>query len=166
MTREDIEQLNILVPYCFETDLEEKWYNIGLKHGLEIADEYPKSPWISVKDNLPKNEIGPFLIYCVAYTKNDSIVENKHYEIYLANFDKENKLWVNIESHNNYCFDVLYWIPMPKLPKEYEDNTTKEDIRGYCNRNCIYCNNGRCDMWEDFAMPEDADNCDNYSENF
>ena len=41
MTREDIEQLNILVPYCFETDLEEKWYNIGLKHGLEIADEEP-----------------------------------------------------------------------------------------------------------------------------
>lgn len=41
MAREDIEQLNILVPYCFETDLEEKWYNIGLKHGLEIADEEP-----------------------------------------------------------------------------------------------------------------------------
>lgn len=41
MTREDIEQLNVLVPYCFETDLEEKWYNIGLKHGLEIADEEP-----------------------------------------------------------------------------------------------------------------------------
>ena len=41
MKREDIEQLNILVPYCFETDLEEKWYNIGLKHGLEIADEEP-----------------------------------------------------------------------------------------------------------------------------
>ena len=55
MTREDIEQLNVLVPYCFETDQEEHWYNIGLKHGLEIADEYPKSPWISVKDDLPCN---------------------------------------------------------------------------------------------------------------
>ena len=86
--------------------------------GTEWADENPKSPWISVKDNLPKNETESFLIYCVAYTKNDSIVENKHYEIYLANFDKENKLWVNIESHNNYCFDVLYWMPIPKLPKE------------------------------------------------
>ena len=41
MTREDIELLNISVPYCFETDLEEKWYKIGLKHGLEIADEEP-----------------------------------------------------------------------------------------------------------------------------
>ena len=41
MIREDIEQLNVLVPYCFETDQEEHWYNIGLKHGLEIADEEP-----------------------------------------------------------------------------------------------------------------------------
>ena len=41
MTREDIEQLNVFVPYCFETDQEEHWYNIGLKHGLEIADEEP-----------------------------------------------------------------------------------------------------------------------------
>ena len=52
MTREDIEQLNILVPYCFETDLEEKWYNIGLKHGLEIADEEPnlESLWHDVSE--------------------------------------------------------------------------------------------------------------------
>ena len=32
MTKEDIKQLNVLVPYCFETDQEEHWYNIGLKH--------------------------------------------------------------------------------------------------------------------------------------
>ena len=41
----------------------------------------------------------------------------------------------------------------------------REDIRGYCNRDCIYSDNGRCDMWDDFAMPEDIGNCDNYSEN-
>ena len=42
----------------------------------------------------------------------------------------------------------------------------KEDIRGYFNRDCIYSDNGRCDMWDDFAMPEDVNNCDNYTENF
>ena len=42
----------------------------------------------------------------------------------------------------------------------------REDIRGYCNRNCIYCDNGRCNMWDDFAMPEDVNKCDNYTENF
>ena len=41
----------------------------------------------------------------------------------------------------------------------------KEDIRGYCNRNCIYSDNGRCDMWDDFAMPEEIDKCNNYTEN-
>ena len=41
----------------------------------------------------------------------------------------------------------------------------KEDIRGHCNRNCIYSNNGRCDMWDDFTMPEEIDKCNNYTEN-
>lgn len=55
MTREDIEQLNVVEPYCFESDREEQWYNIGLKYGLEIADGQPKSPWISVENDLPYN---------------------------------------------------------------------------------------------------------------
>ncbi len=38
MTREDIEQLNVVEPYCFETDREEQWCNIGLKDDLNIAD--------------------------------------------------------------------------------------------------------------------------------
>lgn len=41
MTREDIEQLNQLRPYCFESDREEEWYNFGLKEGLEVADSEP-----------------------------------------------------------------------------------------------------------------------------
>lgn len=35
--------------------------------------------------------------------------------------------------------------------------TDREDTRGYCDRNCIYSDNGRCDMWTAFAMPEDVD---------
>ena len=41
----------------------------------------------------------------------------------------------------------------------------REDIRGHCNKNCIYSDNGRCDMWNDFCMPENVE-CDNYTENF
>ena len=55
MTREEIEQLNEVEPYCFETDREEQWYRVGLQEGLSIADANPKSPWISVKDDLPCN---------------------------------------------------------------------------------------------------------------
>lgn len=38
----------------------------------------------------------------------------------------------------------------------------KNDIRGFCNRNCVYSYNGRCDLWENFVMPEDVNECDNY----
>ena len=37
--------------------------------------------------------------------------------------------------------------------------TDREDIRGYCDRNCIFSDNGGCDMWDAFAMPEDTDKC-------
>ena len=37
-------------PYCFETDTEELWYNIGLYDG---ATAETKSPWVSVKEKLP-----------------------------------------------------------------------------------------------------------------
>ena len=56
MTREEIEQLNEVEPYCFETDREEQWYRVGLQEGLSIADENPKSTWISVKERFPPEE--------------------------------------------------------------------------------------------------------------
>jgi hypothetical protein len=42
MTREEIEQLDDTEPYSFETDREELWYKIGLKEGLETADQHPR----------------------------------------------------------------------------------------------------------------------------
>lgn len=42
MTREEIEQLDNTEPYSFETDREEWWYKIGLKEGLETADQHPR----------------------------------------------------------------------------------------------------------------------------
>lgn len=41
MTREDIEEMNDIRPYCFETDMEEKWYEIGCIDGVEAADAEP-----------------------------------------------------------------------------------------------------------------------------
>ena len=40
----------------------------------------------------------------------------------------------------------------------------KEDIRGFCDRDCIYSDDGRCDMWDDIDMPEEVENCDNYEQ--
>ena len=53
-----------------------------------------------------------------------------------------------------------------KTTKRIGGKVIKEDIRGYCNRNCIYSDNGRCDIWDNFAMPEEIDKCNNYTENF
>ena len=41
LTREAIEELNDIEPYCFETYREEQWFNIGLQYGLDVADSNP-----------------------------------------------------------------------------------------------------------------------------
>lgn len=92
--------------------------SIAFTKGAQWADNNPKSPWINVNDSLPNDETKLYIIYCEAYNKNGNDIENKHYEIYLANFDKETSSWVNVESYNNYFFNVLYWMPISEPPKE------------------------------------------------
>lgn len=41
MTREEINKLHPFEPYCFETDNEEIWYQIGCIEGLNAADKEP-----------------------------------------------------------------------------------------------------------------------------
>lgn len=39
----------------------------------------------------------------------------------------------------------------------------REDIRGYCDRNCIFSDDdGRCDVWDDIEMPIDINKCRDY----
>ena len=47
MTRDEIEKISAVEPYCFETDREEIWYEIGCIDGLKAADAEPnlKSLW-------------------------------------------------------------------------------------------------------------------------
>ena len=41
MTREEIEKIGSVGPYCFKTDREKRWYEIGCIEGLAAADEEP-----------------------------------------------------------------------------------------------------------------------------
>lgn len=113
MTREDIEQLNVVEPYCFESDKEELWYNVGLKNGLEIADENPKSPWISVEEDLPCNHNE--LIHGTEVSEGTETVEvfarNEHGDIWTDYMVYENNKW----RWND--FEPAYWMIAPKLPK-------------------------------------------------
>lgn len=35
----EIKELNVAEPYCFESNREEQWYQIGLRYGAEIAEK-------------------------------------------------------------------------------------------------------------------------------
>ena len=56
MTRKEIEELNVLEPYCFETDEEEQWYQVGCIEGLRAADCSPKvSALYNLAAEIPKH---------------------------------------------------------------------------------------------------------------
>lgn len=111
ITRADIEELNVVEPYCFDTDNEELWYNVGLTHGLQIADAEPKSPWISVKDDLPCNH--EELMSAKCETKKVFILKDVFGNPDIDYMLKENGKW-RWFGHNG----TKYWMPIPEAPKE------------------------------------------------
>ena len=109
LTREAIEQLNDIEPYCFETDREEQWFNIGLQYGLDVADSDPKSPWISVEDDLPCNH--KELIHS-NYTDRVLVLSRNGYsEVAFMCIIEDAWEW-------NTLITVSHWMPIPELPKE------------------------------------------------
>ena len=107
MTREEIEQLNEVEPNCFETDREEQWFNVGLKEGLKIADANSKLSFISVEDSLPEQDEEVIVL-------RDEFNTSYFYKISFAHIvDK-----TVCKDYNGWNVpDVVYWFPMPKIPK-------------------------------------------------
>lgn len=115
LTREDIEELNDIEPYCFETDREEQWFNVGLQYGLDVADANPKSHWISVNDDLPcnheelidKNFKGNFIktLFVVVWYDNHEDLDC---------MISENGEWRWLSKFRN---SYTHWFPIPELPK-------------------------------------------------
>ena len=113
LTREVIEQLNDTEPYCFETDREEQWFNIGLQYGLDVADSDPISPWISVKDDLPCNN--PNNIH-FGFTNRVLATDGKNISIACMKKNKNNKwVWCN-ENSIELSHVTTHWMPIIKLP--------------------------------------------------
>lgn len=108
LTREAIEQLNDIEPYCFETDREEQWFNIGLQYGLDVADSDPKSPWISVDEDLPCNHeellIGDTLTKCIIIRNPDGSVSFS-------------LMYLNVEWKWMAEDKPTHWFPIPELFK-------------------------------------------------
>ena len=114
-------------PYCIGGDnfyekARELNRNKSFEAGVIWADENPKSPWISVEDDLPCNH--EELIENENYTKSVLVVlawnddpSKKHIEI----CDMCNKIGsfnTNWYWQNTVYYHVVYWKPLPELPKE------------------------------------------------
>lgn len=105
MTRE----LEIAVASCAYGS---KGSSFDFEAGAKWADIHPKSPWISVKNDLPYNH--EELISTQDKATKKVIVMDK-YDGAMVDFMKRIKsgLWYWSRSVN-----VLYWMPIPELPKE------------------------------------------------
>lgn len=115
LTREAIEELNDIEPYCFETDKEEQWFNIGLQYGLDVADSDPISPWISIEDDLPCNH-EELIIDNPLYKRTKPVVCNKPCGI------RVDQMVYDMELNGWYWTGETptHWFPAPELPKEKE----------------------------------------------
>ena len=82
----------------------------SFKKGAEWADNHPKSPWISVKDDLPCNH-SELMFEFQVFTKI-VIVKYDNGDINFERMIKDNK--------GNWKFigNVTHWMPITELPKD------------------------------------------------
>ena len=116
ITREMIEALNESEPNCFETDREEQWFNVGLINGLNAADVNPKSPWISVKDDLPCNHkemIKVDIENADTYTDRVLAMTSEGMVTIAYMYKIDSWLW-----HWSETDRITHWMPIPKLEEE------------------------------------------------
>ena len=112
ITRKYIETLDEVEPCDFDTYREERWFNVGLKYGLEAADNDPVLPWISTEDDLPykhkelvyRSISGGIELTCVV------IVKDEYGNVDLSSMygrDNDWKCALNA--------DFKYWFPVSAL---------------------------------------------------
>lgn len=111
MTRE--EEIEKASGKLFNSASCSKTYKMGFEVGAMWADTNPKSPWISVEDDLPCNN--PNNIH-FGFTNRVLATDGK--DIFIAYMKKnKNNKWVWC-SDNNFDLShiITHWIPIPKLP--------------------------------------------------
>ena len=86
-------------------------YRVGVCDGVRLADENPKSPWISVKDDLPCNH--KELLLSTGYHTVTVFTYKKGGACGMDNMIIRNGKWEWEAWKENY----LYWMPIPNLPK-------------------------------------------------
>ena len=82
----------------------------AFENGAEWADEHSKSPWISVKDDLPCNH--PELVDGYIYT--NQVLVKIHDGIFITT-----RMTYRSRRWEWFCDGkITHWMPIPELPKE------------------------------------------------
>ena len=91
--------------------------SIDFTVGAKWADSHPKSPWISVKDDLPCNHSDLVLTYNdIPFSTKRVLVMTDIHTLFLCDMKKDNgRGWI----WNYLTKDkITHWMPIPKPPKE------------------------------------------------
>lgn len=88
----------------------------GFEAGVTWADEHPKSPWISVEDDLPCNN--PNNIHFGFTNKVLVMDNNKNTFIAFMKKYKDGKWVWGSDDNFDLSHIITHWMPIPELPKE------------------------------------------------
>lgn len=112
MTRQ--EEINNVSNQLSESFKCSKTFKMGFEAGVQWADANPKSPWISVEDDLPCNHKGLISYNPFTNKQNTKFVlivdSNGFVQLSFMEYGKNGWEW--------YRWYVLYWMPVPELPNK------------------------------------------------
>ena len=96
---------------CIDSDIQNAFYQ-----GAKWADKHPKSPWISVNDDLPCNHSDLVLTYNgIPFSTKRVLVMTDVHTLFLCEMKKDDRGWIwNYSTKDK----ITHWFPIPELPKE------------------------------------------------
>ena len=98
---------------CIDSDIQNAFYQ-----GVKWADKHPKSPWISVNDDLPCNH--EELMEPICQLDDRLIYETKRVFVHCSNNSLGTAHMINFYNRWKWYpedLDVKHWFPIPELPK-------------------------------------------------
>ena len=96
---------------CIDSDIQNAFYQ-----GAKWADKHPKSPWISVNDDLPCNHSDLVLTYNdIPFSTKRVLVMTDVHTLFLCEMKKDDRGWIwNYSTKDK----ITHWFPIPEFPKE------------------------------------------------
>ena len=96
---------------CIDSDIQNAFYQ-----GAKWADKHPKSPWISVNDDLPRNHSDLVLTYNgIPFSTKRVLVMTDVHTLFLCEMKKDDRGWIwNYSTKDK----ITHWFPIPEFPKE------------------------------------------------